>query len=77
MRHLATVLKVLKDNHYVANENKCSFGKSKVEYLGHIVSKEGVVVDPKKVSSVRMAYPSQCQRSKGIFRIDGLLSEIH
>lgn len=43
---------VLKLNQFVANEDKCSFGKQEIDYLGHIISRKGVAVDPNKVHSV-------------------------
>ena len=32
-----------------AKHSKCLFGVKEVEYLGHIVSHEGVKVDPNKI----------------------------
>ena len=32
--------------------SKCEFLKSRITYLGHIVSKEGIEMDPKKISAV-------------------------
>ena len=32
--------------------SKCTFGKEEVDYLGHIISKEGVKVDPSKIKAI-------------------------
>ena len=32
---------------------KCFFGVQEVEYLGHIVSHEGVKADPKKIKAIK------------------------
>ena len=32
--------------------SKCHFGKSELHYLGHVVGKEGIKVDPKKIETV-------------------------
>jgi hypothetical protein len=43
------VLHLLSQHQIFLKQSKCDFGASKVEYLGHIVGKEGVRVDPKKI----------------------------
>ena len=40
--HMKVVLEILRKNELYANKKKCSFAKSKVDYLGHIISGEGV-----------------------------------
>eukprot|EP01018_Ginkgo_biloba_P031904 Gb_25344 [translate_table: standard] len=50
--HLDKVLQILEDNHLFAKRSKCEFGKGELEYLGHIISGEGVKVDPKKIQSI-------------------------
>ena len=35
-----------------AKLDKCSFFQTEVHYLGHVVSKEGIVVDPEKVRAI-------------------------
>jgi hypothetical protein len=32
--------------------SKCSFYQSKIHYLGHIISGEGIIVDPVKVEAI-------------------------
>ncbi|MCH86093.1 Ty3/gypsy retrotransposon protein [Trifolium medium] len=52
LEHLETVLSTLQNHGLVANKKKCSFAQKEVEYLGHLISAEGVAVDPNKVVSV-------------------------
>jgi hypothetical protein len=51
-QHLRQVLTVLKDNCFVANMSKCKFGCLEVDYLGHVISGNGVAVDPGKIQCV-------------------------
>ncbi|KAA0061363.1 peroxidase 64 [Cucumis melo var. makuwa] len=51
--HLELVLEVLREHKLYANKKKCSFAFQKVEYLGHIVSGQGVEVDPEKTRSIK------------------------
>jgi hypothetical protein len=34
-------------------QSKCHFGTSEVEYLGHMVGKDGVKVDPKNIEAMQ------------------------
>eukprot|EP01018_Ginkgo_biloba_P018972 Gb_14590 [translate_table: standard] len=51
--HLKQVLDVLRREKLYAKFFKCDFFKEKVEYLEHIVSIEGIVVDPKKIQVIK------------------------
>ena len=51
--HLAKVLQILKDNELYVKLSKCDFQKEELKFLGHIVSGDGVKVDPGKTSVVR------------------------
>eukprot|EP00253_Pinus_taeda_P028905 PITA_28905 len=46
VEHVDRVLQLLKEKQLYAKRSKCFFGVQEVEYLGHIVSHEGVKVDP-------------------------------
>lgn len=72
MQHLEVVLGVLQNQSLVANKKKCFFAQKSVEYLGHIISKEGVAMDPSKVSSV-LQWP-QPKSVKGVRGFLGLTS---
>ncbi|KFK32133.1 hypothetical protein AALP_AA6G202700 [Arabis alpina] len=50
--HVRLVLQALADHQPYANAKKCEFGKSEVEYLGHVISVRGVVADPTKVKAM-------------------------
>lgn len=50
--HIKIVLQVLRENQLFAKLSKCVFAEKQVEYLGHIISAEGVATDPKKISAI-------------------------
>lgn len=45
-------IKILKNHQLFIKKQKCSFSQSKVEYLGHIVSRVGVAADPSKLQAI-------------------------
>ena len=53
MTHVRKTLEILRQNQLYAKVSKCAFFQSSVEYLGHIVSAEGLAVDPAKVKAVQ------------------------
>jgi hypothetical protein len=53
MRHIQQVLSTLRQHKLYAELEKCSFGMSKVKYLGYIVDEHGVHVDPAKIQVIR------------------------
>ena len=50
--HLQLVLQTLLDNQLYLKQSKCSFAQSQLEYLGHIISADGVATDPQKTTSM-------------------------
>ncbi|KAA0056440.1 pol protein [Cucumis melo var. makuwa] len=50
--HLHQVLETLQANKLYAKFSKCEFWLKKVTFLGHVVSSEGVSVDPAKIEAV-------------------------
>ena len=50
--HVRHVLETLRKQRFYAKASKCTFCSSELEYLGHIVGRDGIKVDPRKVSAV-------------------------
>jgi len=50
--HLRVVLRILKENRLCAKLSKCEFWLREVSFLGHVISKGGIAVDPSKVDAV-------------------------
>ena len=50
--HLRIVLQVLKEKKLYAKISKCELWLEEVSFLGHIISGNGIVVDPSKVEAV-------------------------
>jgi hypothetical protein len=49
------VLQVLGENQLYAKLNKCTFFyRKQIHYLGHVVSKDGIAVDPKKFEAIKI-----------------------
>ena len=47
------VLEMLREKKLYAKFSKCEFWLDAVSFLGHVVSKDGVMVDPSKIETVR------------------------
>jgi hypothetical protein len=56
LRHLKITLEVLRDHQLSAKKSKCRFGCSEIDYLGHLISTEGVKANGKKLSAM-MEWP--------------------
>jgi hypothetical protein len=69
---LDTVLNLLQKNSLFAKRIKCVFGQDKVEYLGHIISSEGVSTDPTKITVVQAwPFPKNITELKGFVGLVG------
>jgi hypothetical protein len=51
-QHFRVILQWLRDHQLYAKFSKCAFWLKEVPFLGHIISAEGIVVDPSKVQEV-------------------------
>eukprot|EP00253_Pinus_taeda_P029138 PITA_29138 len=50
--HLRLVLQTLREHQLYAKFSKCDFFKEERQYLGHIITKEGIAVDPEKIRTI-------------------------
>ncbi|GJP30198.1 hypothetical protein CLOM_g23263 [Closterium sp. NIES-68] len=53
VKHLRRVVEILRRERFYVKLSKSDFALEKVQFLGHIVSAQGVHVDPKKIEAVR------------------------
>ena len=51
--HIRVVLETLRAHKLFAKFSKCEFWLSSVSFLGHVISDEGISVDPKKIEVMR------------------------
>ena len=51
-QHLKQVFEILREHKLYAKLSKCDFFTLRVEFLGHVISDEGISIDPKKVTVV-------------------------
>jgi len=49
--HLRIVLGTLRKHQLYAKFSKCKFWLSQVAFLGHVISTEGILVDPTKIEA--------------------------
>jgi transposase InsO family protein len=72
LQHVDKVLQLLKEQQLYAKPSKCFFGVKEVEYLGHIVSHEGVKVDPNKIKAMMdWPIPKTLKNLRGFLGLTG------
>ena len=69
------MLKLLEEKQLYEKTSKCFFGVKEVEYLGHIVSHEGVKVDPNKIKDI-MESPHNHKEVARISQVNRVLSQV-
>ena len=55
--NLRLTLSLLREHHLYAKLSKCDFHRDRIQYLGHIISEEGISVDPEKIEAT-MNWPT-------------------
>ncbi|GJU55527.1 putative reverse transcriptase domain-containing protein [Tanacetum coccineum] len=51
--HLRLILELLKNEELYVKFSKCEFWIPKVQFLGHVIDREGIHVDPAKIESIK------------------------
>ncbi|XP_066361406.1 uncharacterized protein [Miscanthus floridulus] len=66
------VFDILHQNKFYIKKSKCFFAQPTVEYLGHIISAEGVATDPTKIAAVQnWPTPKTVKQLKGFVGLTG------
>ena len=72
LKHLQVVLELLRNHELFVKKTKCTFGQQEVHYLGHIISQEGVCVDPEKITAmVQWPLPRSPRAMRGFLGLTG------
>jgi hypothetical protein len=71
-QHLTKILQLLRANQLFAKMSKCEFSKDKIEYLGHIISADGVATDPVKIQAMsNWPTPTNITQLRGFLGLTG------
>jgi hypothetical protein len=72
LSHVDPILYLLYKHKCFLKQSKCAFGTSRVEYLGHIIGKDGLWVDPKKIEAMKkFPYPKTLKILCGFLYLTG------
>ncbi|GJW51736.1 retrotransposon-related protein [Tanacetum coccineum] len=72
LQHLRCVLSTMQAHTLFAKQSKCSFAMDKVEYLGHLISSEGVSTDPSKIQDMKnWPRPLNVKQLRGFLGLTG------
>lgn len=72
VQHLEAVFTALQHNQLFAKRSKCLFATHQLEYLGHIMSDQGVSTDPEKTTSmVQWPVPASITELRGFLGLTG------
>ncbi|XP_062120459.1 uncharacterized mitochondrial protein AtMg00860-like [Humulus lupulus] len=70
--HLILTLRRLQEHQLLAKFKKCEFWLEKVAFLGHIMSKDGVSMDPAKIEAMRdWPQPKNASEINSLLRLAG------
>ncbi len=77
-QHLEKVLQALQDNQLDAKASKCEFFRTEVDFLGHIISADGMKMEPGKIQAiVDWPQPTNVTEVRSFLGFCQFLSAIH
>ncbi|CAI7810857.1 unnamed protein product [Closterium sp. NIES-54] len=53
LRDIDAVFKRLQENRLITKGSKCEFFKQELEFLGHVISRDGIKIDPAKIKTIQ------------------------
>ncbi|GKC28423.1 ty3-gypsy retrotransposon protein [Tanacetum coccineum] len=72
LSHLDKTLQLLHDHQFFVKLSKCCFGQSKVSFLGHVITGDGVQVEKEKIDAVQSwPIPSNVKEVRGFLGLTG------
>ena len=70
--HVRLVLEILQQHQLYANHKNCEFGSTRVEYLGHVITAEGVATDDSKIRDmIEWPIPRSIKDLRGFLGLTG------
>ena len=72
LRHVRAVLTILHQHRLFVKKSKCAFAAPSIAYLGHVISAQGVAMDPEKVKAVvEWPQPRSARAVRGFLGLAG------
>ena len=66
MEHLDKVLTLLSEHKFHVKQKRCDFGLTRITFLGHVIDRDGIHMDPCKVEAVReWPTPNKVRKLRG------------
>lgn len=70
--HLRSVLALLRQHQLYAKASKCAFAQNRIEYLGHVISHDGVATDAEKTKAMEVwPVPTSATELRGFLGLTG------
>ena len=77
-QHLRMALRVLREHQLYAKLRKCMFYQEQIHNLGHIISEDGIVVDPENIEAIReWSAPKNVTEVRSFMGLAGYYIRLH